>query len=1090
MLPPLATVPPSTAEFQCDPQAEMMLVVPGNISQGIHQIWASIDPGNALLGNPSDLAKAQAVLSSGRDDFIESCLRYLTHLASTEQNKTYLGRSPLMISLVQLLFNPSSSKGVLEMTGWLLTSLSSVDSNRLILRTYRAVAPLVHLLQHYDPVVRKQYMVLWSALLKDDACRAEFKQQQGLLPLLSVITTAEPELAQMALTLLCQSGFDAQVVKLLVDAHVLPRVLPLLQKPDEQSKRMGVIILSAISTCPDGRQNEQLFQSGGITDIVGLLQSGNPFLIEKALVILSNCSVGHHNNMDQIRLAGGLGAIVELMQAKFPAIRSCAVMTATNLIMLSENQMPFVEAGGSRILVQRLSDTEQNIAMRAAWGLANLSNQSDYIRGHLGSLGTVAHLAHMLAQATLVPEDTRKQCLKALVNLALNLENEPLFNESGIIPLLLQYSLLPDPSIHVVALWGLVNISTNDRSRKLIAESGGLQVALQILLSSQSGDTQLQCLKLLTNMTINGRCRWLLSQTPSLVQALPILAQCAVPAISEQAQAIVRNFTFPVDPSDMRDGSVLFQEDAPIQAAVAQAIEEQIRQQDKIREEESARHLDQLRAQKSQHQEAITANSAETSSSTGSSSTSSARVTSSSSSEIEALPILQTKDEILQGLASDTLQKEASALLEASQLEEETRKLEAAQAAAEESRRKELEAITAEERQRAELETQRLAEEARAAKAAADDKYHSKRTNIAAEILVTERTYVQALNMMVKKYMNPLTACLMETPQGKTPIVSEVELNSIFSTCQLLHTYHSMLLEGLERRITQWGPETLIGDYFLQMSDFLRSYSTYVNNYDHAVATLTACELRPAFKEVYIKLVTSSGELKGQSLYSYMIMPIQRIPRYILLLTDLCQKTRPDHPDHALLQKAIAKITEIAEFVDTKKAFHNDSQRMVALAKIVTNVPRGDSMIKPSRTLLQEGELYLNKQSSPFYIILFNDALVITSKPSKRGSYLFTKESSIEQYSYVNQICLIDAQLTNYKGEAFAIKSPQGEIFRFEASSNISKVTWVKNIKKALDSHFTDEKMRLRKSVNPLSNSDGSRGGSAIMSAGGISKLK
>jgi hypothetical protein len=240
-----------------------------------------------------------------------------------------------------------------------------------------------------------------------------------------------------------------------------------------------------------------------------------------------------------------------------------------------------------------------------------------------------------------------------------------------------------------------------------------------------------------------------------------------------------------------------------------------------------------------------------------------------------------------------------------------------------------------------------------------------------------------------------------------------------------------------------------------------------------------------------------------------LIRPIQRIPRYILLLSDLAQKTRPDHPDYQNLQKAIVKITEIAEFVDTKKAFHNDSQRMVALAKCITGVPRNETLIKPSRTLLQEGELLVNKQSHNFYIILFNDALVITKPAAQNqsGSRISTRELA-ESYSYVNQISLIDATLTNFKGEAFSIKSALGEQFRFEASSLTLKNQWIKNIRKAIDASTALDK---RKSVvAPLKAGDipreGARrsgsgeipkegirrsgSGSAIISAGGISKIK
>jgi hypothetical protein len=55
----------------------------------------------------------------------------------------------------------------------------------------------------------------------------------------------------------------------------------------------------------------------------------------------------------------------------------------------------------------------------------------------------------------------------------------------------------------------------------------------------------------------------------------------------------------------------------------------------------------------------------------------------------------------------------------------------------------------------------------------------------------------------------------------------------------------------------------------------------------------------------------------GGTLESFLITPIQRIPRYVLLLTELLKHTEPSHPDHELLQKAIPLVKDVAEFVNT-----------------------------------------------------------------------------------------------------------------------------------------------------------------------------
>jgi hypothetical protein len=52
------------------------------------------------------------------------------------------------------------------------------------------------------------------------------------------------------------------------------------------------------------------------------------------------------------------------------------------------------------------------------------------------------------------------------------------------------------------------------------------------------------------------------------------------------------------------------------------------------------------------------------------------------------------------------------------------------------------------------------------------------------------------------------------------------------------------------------------------------------------------------------------------SLQALLICPVQRIPRYMLLLKELSNKTPEDHPDSQNLIKALQKIQELADSVN------------------------------------------------------------------------------------------------------------------------------------------------------------------------------
>lgn len=52
---------------------------------------------------------------------------------------------------------------------------------------------------------------------------------------------------------------------------------------------------------------------------------------------------------------------------------------------------------------------------------------------------------------------------------------------------------------------------------------------------------------------------------------------------------------------------------------------------------------------------------------------------------------------------------------------------------------------------------------------------------------------------------------------------------------------------------------------------------------------------------------------------SFLIMPVQRLPRIEMLLKDLLKHTDEDHPDHFEMNRAFEGISKLTAFVNEKK---------------------------------------------------------------------------------------------------------------------------------------------------------------------------
>ena len=51
--------------------------------------------------------------------------------------------------------------------------------------------------------------------------------------------------------------------------------------------------------------------------------------------------------------------------------------------------------------------------------------------------------------------------------------------------------------------------------------------------------------------------------------------------------------------------------------------------------------------------------------------------------------------------------------------------------------------------------------------------------------------------------------------------------------------------------------------------------------------------------------------MNGLTIDDYLIKPIQRLPKYVLLLKDLLRNTSSDHPDYNNISKALQLISDI-----------------------------------------------------------------------------------------------------------------------------------------------------------------------------------
>jgi hypothetical protein len=105
----------------------------------------------------------------------------------------------------------------------------------------------------------------------------------------------------------------------------------------------------------------------------------------------------------------------------------------------------------------------------------------------------------------------------------------------------------------------------------------------------------------------------------------------------------------------------------------------------------------------------------------------------------------------------------------------------------------------------------------------------------------------------------------------------------------------------------QWLPSEValnirLGDLFLEFGAFFKMYSQYAIGHHQATELLTTLtsDHKYAKFQSWLAEQQSDSTCRGHSIHSLLIQPIQRIPRYQLLMKELLKYTPEGHPDYGV----------------------------------------------------------------------------------------------------------------------------------------------------------------------------------------------
>jgi hypothetical protein len=266
---------------------------------------------------------------------------------------------------------------------------------------------------------------------------------------------------------------------------------------------------------------------------------------------------------------------------------------------------------------------------------------------------------------------------------------------------------------------------------------------------------------------------------------------------------------------------------------------------------------------------------------------------------------------------------------------------------------------------------------------------------------------------MIEVYLQPLRDSLL----SMNPIISQDDIRVIFSTLETIHSFSGKLLSSLTSALkvhqSSWLITALscylqgdkapkIGAVFIEMGQFFKMYEHYASNFETAACKVSECLKRDQSFYSFLESCQSSQQCGGRSLFSFLILPLQRIVSYNEDLELLLMLTPEGEDDRENVQRSFTRVSSLCSKLQDKLIRAQELEELWVLQQ--TTCGDYPSFLEPNRRIVISDIVVLAGQlgEKRRKMVLFNNGLLClslaqTGEVEEEGS---TKKLQVSRYKY------------------------------------------------------------------------------------------
>lgn len=331
------------------------------------------------------------------------------------------------------------------------------------------------------------------------------------------------------------------------------------------------------------------------------------------------------------------------------------------------------------------------------------------------------------------------------------------------------------------------------------------------------------------------------------------------------------------------------------------------------------------------------------------------------------------------------------------------------------------------------------------------------------EILTTEETYCASLDKIFNdfvRWLRGFNSC------GVKPILKEAEIQGLFGNLNEIYNLHKKLEEHMTDikeklpKITKFQTlfadttvkdvdltfETGITDLLARYTPFLKIYYIYTSNYNVIVSKLNS---ERKSNQEFNRFATVFEHIHNLTIESFLIMPIQRIPRYKLLLERMRDHSRylVGHDKYIKnLCDALDGVEDAAKEIETNMVMAEARNKVI---QVQEEIFKGKvALVSPNRFCIRMGKLGLvsisqtgKRKRKSYLCILLNDCFIYASTPDVKRL-----ASTLKAMLPLSDIEVLDDSSPDVGKLEFQLKTAE-KVLTFRTSNSSERDQWVEEIR-------------------------------------------